>query len=181
MPRAPKDETPDQREARLTRQRRYEARKREADPAAYAAKAAAATKAYRERNPEKTKAATKKHRMANKPRFNELRRNWRSNNLVRALWLEAKSRAKARKVEFSITLEDIPPVGERCPLLGHPFPPPDVRRTPFSPSLDRKNPALGYVPGNVWVVGYRANLLKNDGTAEEHEQIARAMREQGVP
>lgn len=43
-------------------------------------------------------------------------------------------------------------------------------------SLDRVDPAKGYVKGNVWIVGYRANLVKNDGTAEEHELIARAIR-----
>lgn len=34
----------------------------------------------------------------------------------------------------------------------------------------------GYVPGNVVVMSYRANRLKNDGTAEEHEIIAAWMR-----
>lgn len=91
---------------------------------------------------------------------------------------QARARAKKRGIEFTITVSDVPPMGERCPLLGHPF---DERtlhvRSRYTPSLDRINPTRGYVPGNVWIVGYRANLVKNDGTAEEHEMIARAMRE----
>jgi hypothetical protein len=36
-----------------------------------------------------------------------------------------------------------------------------------SPSLDRKNSSEGYVPGNVWVISWRANDLKRDGTLAE--------------
>ena len=63
-------------------------------------------------------------------------------------------------------------MGTHCPLLGHPF----SESGENSPSFDRINPKLGYVKGNVWIVGLRANVIKNDGTAEEHEMIARAMR-----
>jgi hypothetical protein len=38
--------------------------------------------------------------------------------------------------------------------------------------LDRIIPEEGYVAGNVNVVSYRANRIKNDGTAEEHLKIA---------
>jgi hypothetical protein len=41
-----------------------------------------------------------------------------------------------------------------------------------SPSLDKINPELGYVPGNVAIISYRANRIKNNGTAEEHRLIA---------
>lgn len=40
-----------------------------------------------------------------------------------------------------------------------------------SPSLDRLNSDLGYIPGNVHVISYRANTLKNSGSAEEHRKI----------
>ncbi|MCA7083394.1 hypothetical protein K7G19_07245 [Cupriavidus sp. DB3] len=177
MPRKPAEETPEQREKRLARQRAYEARRRERDPEGFKAAQLAAAKKWRENNPEKRKEATKKWREANRDRFNEARRQWRSRNVVRALFLEARSRAKARGVEFSISIDDIPPMGDACPLLGHPFPAPEERRTPYSPSLDRIDASKGYVKGNVWIVGYRANLIKNDGTAEEHEMIAKAMRQ----
>lgn len=36
--------------------------------------------------------------------------------------------------------------------------------------------AEGYVPGNVEVISFRANRIKNNGTADEHERIAQWMR-----
>lgn len=176
MPRAPKEETPEQREARLRRQREYEARRKEKDLEGFRAAQCDASRRYREANKEKAKAATKSWRERNRDRFNQKRREWRAKNLVRALFLEARSRAKSRGVEFSIDLNDIPPMGDACPLLGHPFPPSEERGSIYSPSLDRIDSRSGYVKGNVWIVGYRANLIKNDGAAEEHEKIALAMK-----
>lgn len=142
--------------------------------------AAAATRRYVGRNIERAKASTKRWRANHMQRWLELQRRWRSNNIVRALVNEARSRAKRRGVPFDITVDDVPPMGDRCPLLGHRFSRREEGRSEFSPSLDRIDPKKGYVKGNVWVVGYRANLVKNDGTAEEHEQIARAMRGRGA-
>jgi hypothetical protein len=163
-------------EARRTNQRAYEARKREADADGFRVANNEAAARWREKNRHIASAATKAWRKANRDKFNASRRAWRAKNLLRAIFLEARSRAKARGIEFTIEFEDIPPMGDRCPLFGHAFPPPDVRRTDLSPSLDRIDSEKGYVKGNVWIVGYRANLIKNDGTAEEHELIAAAMR-----
>lgn len=41
-----------------------------------------------------------------------------------------------------------------------------------SPSFDRIDSNLGYIPGNVQVISWRANRIKNDGTSEEHRKIA---------
>lgn len=41
-----------------------------------------------------------------------------------------------------------------------------------SPSLDRMDNTLGYVPGNVAVISNRANKLKSDATAEELRKVA---------
>ncbi len=138
-----------------------------------------ASKRYRSKNPDAAKAAVAKWRQQNLDSVYAKRREWRGKNLVRALFLEAKSRAKKRGVEFSITLDDIPPMGNVCPLLGRPFSIGEGRCAD-SPSLDRIDSTEGYVKGNVWIVGYRANLIKNDGTAEEHQMIASAMKRAGV-
>lgn len=77
-----------------------------------------------------------------------------------------KHRAKRRGIPFSLTLDDIQ-IPERCPVLGIPLALSPSRPRECSPSLDRINPSLGYVPGNVQVVSYRANRLKADASLLE--------------
>lgn len=80
----------------------------------------------------------------------------------------AKQRARLKNIPFTITLTDIV-IPTHCPILGLEL----VRNKggkralPNSPSLDRINPTLGYVPGNVRVISFRANTIKNDATKEE--------------
>ena len=45
-------------------------------------------------------------------------------------------------------------------------------RKEASASFDRVDNTKGYIPGNVLVISWRANRIKNDGTAQEHRQIA---------
>lgn len=164
-------------EARRRINRAYEARQREGNAEQFKQRGRESARRYYDKHPERAIAATIRWREANREKVNAARRAWRSRNIVKALFLEARSRAKAKGIAFDITLEDIPPMGDRCPLLGHPFSTREERRSAYSPSLDRINPKKGYVKGNVWIVGYRANLIKNDGTVEEHEAIAAAMRQ----
>jgi hypothetical protein len=43
---------------------------------------------------------------------------------------------------------------------------------PDSPTLDRILPELGYIKGNVAFLSYRANRIKDNGTMQEHYDIA---------
>ena len=49
-----------------------------------------------------------------------------------------------------------------------------------SPSLDRINPNLGYIKGNVWVISYRANMIKNNATLEELELLTRNLKDHWI-
>ena len=62
-----------------------------------------------------------------------------------------------------------------CPVLGIELDYFNEKRAENSPSFDRYDCSKGYVSGNVYVISYRANRIKNDGTAEEHEAIAKWM------
>lgn len=75
-----------------------------------------------------------------------------------ALIARAKDRARARSLPFSITAKDVA-VPTVCPALGIPLVT-GHKRSAMSPSLDRIQPDLGYVPGNVRVLSDRANRLK---------------------
>jgi hypothetical protein len=41
-----------------------------------------------------------------------------------------------------------------------------------APSLDRWDNSKGYIPGNVFVISWRANWLKHDGSVEELRRVA---------
>jgi hypothetical protein len=74
--------------------------------------------------------------------------------------------------EFTISVEDLewPP---RCPVLGIELHYRGwYRRDPAGASLDRKDVRKGYIPGNVHVVSLRANLLRNNASAEELQALA---------
>lgn len=66
-----------------------------------------------------------------------------------------------------------------CPVLGLPL----YRNSggaaqgPNSPSIDRINPALGYVRGNVKVISSKANAIKSNATPEELLRVAAYFQE----
>ncbi len=92
----------------------------------------------------------------------------------------ARLRATQGGYGISITADDIRavwPADDICPVFGTVF-----RRGAgrTAASLDRINSAWGYEPGNIAVMSRRANLLKNDATVAELEQIVAWMRRQGL-
>lgn len=94
--------------------------------------------------------------------------SWNSRNRERILWVSARRRAAAKGREFSIKIEDIE-IPEFCPVLGIPL--------DSHASIDRVDNSKGYIPGNIRVISYRANIVKGSGTLHEIESIARYMRD----
>ena len=83
----------------------------------------------------------------------------------------AKTRAKQKGLEFNITKDDII-IPRKCPVLGIELKcQQGGRHCDNSPSLDRIDPAFGYVKGNVIVVSFKANMIKSFGTPDEHLKI----------
>lgn len=84
----------------------------------------------------------------------------------------ARSRAKKYGLPFALTSKDIE-IPEFCPVLGVKMEWHDKQGgSPLSPSIDRIQPSLGYVRGNVAVISSRANRIKTDATAEEVQKVA---------
>lgn len=81
-----------------------------------------------------------------------------------------RARAKSKGIPFDITEEDIQ-IPAFCPLLGIPLFPGNGLMCDNSPTVDRIDSSKGYVKGNVWVVSYKANRIKNDSKFEEFEQM----------
>lgn len=85
------------------------------------------------------------HRDANKEHF---------------MFLAAKARAKLYNREFSIEESDIV-IPERCPVFGISLKKAIKFHSDCSPSLDRIDNTKGYIKGNIVVVSWLANRLKN--------------------
>jgi len=98
-------------------------------------------------------------------------KKWKAKNPVKALFAGRKSDAKKRGIEFTITERDVI-IPEVCPVLGIPIVASGGSRTNNSPSIDRIDNNKGYVPGNVVVISWRANMLKKDATIEELIKMA---------
>jgi hypothetical protein len=78
----------------------------------------------------------------------------------------ARQRAKKSGIPFSIRESDFE-IPKTCPLRHLPFKVGRSQHTDDSPTLDRKDPRLGYVKGNVWVISHKANRLKGSFTPNE--------------
>jgi len=113
--------------------------------------------AARKRDPGKFRVADRKRRPAAS---------------VKLLLMKAKARAKKRGEEFLITETDLC-IPDTCPLLDIPlFASKGPSWCPNSPTIDRIDNTLGYVPGNVWVISWRANSLKSNATPDELTKLA---------
>lgn len=79
----------------------------------------------------------------------------------------ARRRAKLAGVPFAITRADLV-IPERCPVLGIELVRCSLQQpADNSPSLDRIDPAKGYVPGNIQVISQKANRMKSNATTDE--------------
>ena len=87
------------------------------------------------------------------------------NNPQHYLWYTAKKRAYKKGIEFSITQEDVI-IPTHCPVLGIELFRGDGKLSGNSPSLDRVDPAKGYIKGNVCVISHKLNAMKNDMTVD---------------
>lgn len=93
---------------------------------------------------------------------------WENRFPERHMWSRVRKAAAIRGIEFTISESDIV-IPTHCPLLGIPLTIARGRKggKDNSPSLDRIYNNHGYIPGNVMVISWRANLIKSVGTADE--------------
>jgi hypothetical protein len=73
-------------------------------------------------------------------------------------------------VELAIYLKSIAP--RKCPVFGRVLSAGDGSAHAWSPSVDRIVPSKGYVRGNIQVISYKANTMKQDATPEQLKQFA---------
>lgn len=93
-------------------------------------------------------------------------------------FIQARRRAKAKGLAFDIdhaTVLALFESQEYCPLLGVKL---NVDGGLYhSPSLDRIVPKLGYVPGNIQVISFKANSSKQDLSLEQYQRLVEFYRD----
>ena len=90
----------------------------------------------------------------------------------------ARVRAKQKGIPFKLPLDYLRSIAtDSCPIFQTPFEwgasglgPGKFK--PNGPQLDRIIPELGYIIGNVAFISHRANRIKDNGTMQEHYDIA---------
>lgn len=110
---------------------------------------------------------------------------WHDNKLAadKKVITAARNKFKNKKRSsthlFNIEFEDIE-WPTHCPVLGIELDYFARGRRENSVSFDRVDNTKPYEKGNVVIMSWRANRLKNDGTAEEHRLISNFMHSKGV-
>lgn len=92
------------------------------------------------------------------------------------LYRAAKLRARKKKLEFSLVLEDVI-IPDRCPLLGIEIDAKSTSLSDNSPTLDRLDNNKGYTKDNVWVVSNKANRMKSNSSLSELELLVSNLKE----
>lgn len=124
----------------------------------------AANLAWRQRNPDKVKNAKLAYRAGAEGR-------------ARDLVTSAKRRAKLRAEECTVSLARVTAVVKNgfCEATGLPFVlSPGTGRSPFTPSLDRRDCTKGYTDYNTRVVVWALNMACGDFGEEVLWQIVKA-------
>lgn len=83
----------------------------------------------------------------------------------------ARQRAKAKGIPFNLVTADIH-IPDLCPALSIPLGVTPGKLTDSTPTLDRIYNFMGYVRGNVIVVSWRANRIKNNADIHELRALA---------
>lgn len=93
-------------------------------------------------------------------------RNFQDWEVKQRLVYSARQRARKLSIECSVSFTDFE-IADVCPLRRVPFEVGSGQHSDNSPTLDRKDPRLGYIKGNVWVISHKANRLKGNFTPDE--------------
>lgn len=107
----------------------------------------------------------------NHPGVLERQRQNRKTKRERAILWGAKYAAKRKGLEFNLTLEDIQ-IPEYCPYLSIKLDRENIKGDNL-PSIDRIDSSKGYIKGNIQIISYKANRMKNNATIDELVQFAK--------
>lgn len=105
------------------------------------------------------------------------RKNWEHKHWENRLWNNAKRNARSKGRPFNIEEKDIV-IPEKCPILNITLLKGSISKNCNNDalaSLDCIDPTLGYIKGNVWVISFLANRMKQNATKEQLIQFAKGI------
>jgi hypothetical protein len=105
---------------------------------------------------------------------------WKRNHPKVRLVNFARHRAKIGNLPFNITASDFE-IPIFCPAIGIRLELGNGKLHDASPTLERIVPELGYVKGNIAVISYKANRMKNNSSLIELENLTEWLRVQTIP
>ena len=132
---------------------------------------------YREKNKEKIIERNKQRWIETKEEQSLRKKTYRKNNYALATLQSIRHRARRYNIPFDLSVEDIQ-IHEFCPVLGFPLVVNTGSPQYNSISVDRIDPDLGYVKGNVQVMSFLANSMKRDASKEQLLMFAKWVQEQ---
>jgi len=98
--------------------------------------------------------------------YKRIEYNTSEQKLKSRIIIRSRSRAKQRNINFSLTIEDFTlPI--YCPILNIKLDYFSIGTTKNTASLDRIDNSKGYISGNVMIISYLANSMKNSASKEE--------------
>jgi len=107
------------------------------------------------------------------------RDNYRTSNTLYRQFCTRMQSAKRNNIPFLIEFESIEQP-KFCPVLGielnYSWSGNGIRDDAKA-TIDKVIPSLGYVPGNVFVISWRANKLKSNMTLDELQKIMNYIKE----
>lgn len=113
------------------------------------------------------KQKAREYREKNKERLSLMKTLWKQRNPILNIWSNAKYRARRIGLEFNLEPSDII-IPKICPYLGIRLTSKKMRGHLDSHlSLDRIDSSKGYIKGNVEVISYRANAMKQNASKKQ--------------
>ena len=103
-------------------------------------------------------------------KWNETRRQRHKENPLLEMYQSAKTRAKRKGLDFKLNPDDLT-LPDKCPVLGIPLIVSEETASNNSPTIDRIDNSKGYIPGNIIIISFKANTIKNTASIEDLQKV----------